>query len=66
MYRKSFRVLKITKIMRQLDNIALIVKGLVKLHLIEESEMEPLEYSFKMNTLVFFLKPADVASKQSN
>jgi len=48
----------------QLDNIALIVKGLVKLHLIEESEMEPLEYSFKMNSLVLFLKPADVASKQ--
>jgi len=48
----------------QLDNIALIVKGLVQLHLIEESEMEPLEYSFKMNTLVFFFKPADVASKQ--
>jgi hypothetical protein len=40
----------------QLDNIPLILHELIKFHLIEEIGM-PLEYSYKMKSLVLFLKP---------
>jgi len=43
----------------QLDNITPIMKVLVEAHLIEEVGM-PLEYSYKMKSLVLFLKPTDM------
>jgi hypothetical protein len=45
----------------QLDNITLIMKELLEVNLIEEIGM-PLEYAYKMKTLVLFLKPADFSS----
>jgi hypothetical protein len=48
----------------QLDNIALIMKGLMKFHLIAEIGMEPLSYSFKMKSLVLLIKPTDAASSK--
>jgi len=48
----------------QLDNIALIMKELVKFSLIKEIGMEPLAYSNQMDSLVLFLKPTCVASSQ--
>jgi len=49
--------------LEQLDNITLIVKELLKEHLIEEIGM-PLEYTYKMKSLVIFLKPADILSSK--
>jgi hypothetical protein len=48
----------------QLDNIAPILKEMVKLHLMEEIAMEPLPYSQQMNNLVLFIKPTDILSSQ--
>lgn len=45
----------------QLDNIALIMQEFLKNDLIEEVKM-PLEYFYKMRSLVLFLKPMDVMS----
>jgi len=45
----------------QLDNIAFILKELLKYHLIEEVRM-PLEYCYKMRSLVLFLKSVDLES----
>jgi len=48
----------------QLDNIPLIIKELVKFHLIEEIGMHPLPYSSKMKSLVLFFKPTGETSRQ--
>jgi len=45
----------------QLDNITSIMKKLLKTHLIAEIGM-PLEHSFKMKSLVLFLKPTNMKS----
>jgi len=47
----------------QLDNITLIMKELLEGDLIEEIGM-PLEYAYKMKTLVLFIKPTDFASTE--
>jgi len=48
----------------QLDNIPLIIKELIKFHLIEEIGMKPLAYSSKMKSLVLFFKPTGETSRQ--
>jgi len=45
----------------QLENITLIMKDILKQHLIEEIGM-PLEYSYKMKSIVLFMKPTDKES----
>jgi hypothetical protein len=45
----------------QLDNITLIMKQLLEVNLIKEIGM-PLEYAYKMTSMVLFLKPVDAMS----
>merc|ERR1711964_898159 len=45
----------------QLENIPIILEKLMEFKLIEEIGM-PLEYNYKMKTLVLFLKPTNVES----
>ena len=51
--------------MSQIKNIPLIIKELIQCNLIKEIGM-PLEYAYKMKSLLLFLKPVNVQLHKSN